>query len=68
MMLDIYLCKNDETVEEALAKVNETDRYNRTFEVNTSLDKCNIGDAKFVAAPVLINCKNSYYALHEIIK
>ncbi len=65
-MLQIYLCKGDETLEEALAKVNETDPENRTFALDPVQDRCFVGDERFASAPKLINHKNSYYALRIV--
>ena len=58
----VHLCKGDETLEQALAFINDPDGVTYTFDQEA--DRCYIGDEVFVNAPVLINYKNSYYALH----
>ncbi|MCR4901268.1 MAG: hypothetical protein K6A23_00300 [Butyrivibrio sp.] len=60
--MNVHLCKNDETIEEALEYINTHDADNRKFAVDTEADRCFIGDERFISAPVLINHKNKYYA------
>ena len=38
---------------------------NKKYTFDKEADRCYIGDEAFVSAPVLINYKNTYYALHE---
>lgn len=64
--MNIHLCKGDESLEDALIYVNQNDSEGRTFDFDKELDRCYIGDEKFVNAPVLINYKNIYWALHEV--
>ena len=64
--MNVHLCKNDETIEEALEYINAHDPEGRKYTVNPMSDKCYIGDEAFVAAPVLINHKNQYYACHVV--
>lgn len=64
--MNIHLCKGDETLDDALKFINENDAdgYKYTFDKET--DRCYIGDDAFISAPVLINYKNTYYALHRV--
>lgn len=64
--MNIHLCKGDETVEEALEYINETDKEGRRFACDPVADRCYVGDEVFRTAPVLINYKNTYYALREV--
>ncbi len=64
--MNIHLCQGDETLEDALNIINETDKEGRKFALNPELDRCYVGDEAFANAPVLINYKNTYYALHEV--
>jgi hypothetical protein len=64
--MNIHLCKGDETLEEALAYINENDRDGKKYTFDKEADRCYIGDEAFASAPVIINYKNSYWALHEI--
>ncbi len=64
--MNIHLCKGDETLEEALEYVNTHDKENKKYTFNKETDRCYIGDEAFVSAPVLINYKNTYYALREV--
>ena len=61
----IYLCKNDETLEQALASINENDSEGRKYTFDKEKDRCYVGDEAFATAPVLINYKNKYWALRE---
>jgi hypothetical protein len=60
----IHLCKGDETLEQALEIINDNDPDGRTYTFDKEADRCYVGDEAFVNAPVLINYKNTYYALH----
>ncbi len=60
--MNIYLCSNDETLEQAVENINKNDRDGRTFTLNPETDRCYIGDEKFTSAPVIINYHNTYYA------
>lgn len=62
--MKVHLCKGDETLEQALAFINDNDPDGRTYTFDREADRCYIGDEAFVNAPILINYKNSYYALH----
>lgn len=64
--MNIHLCKNDETLEQALAYINENDPDGRKYTFDKEKDRCYIGDEAFVSAPVLINYKNMYWALREV--
>ena len=64
--MNIHLCKGDETLEQALEYINANDKENRKFTFDKETDRCYIGDDAFVSAPVIINYKNTYYALHEV--
>lgn len=64
--MNIHLCKGDETLDQALAYINEHDSEGRKYTFDKEADRCYIGDEAFVSAPVLINYKNTYYALHEV--
>lgn len=64
--MNIHLCKGDETLEQALEYINEHDSEGRKYTFDKDADRCYIGDEAFVSAPVLINYKNTYYALHEV--
>ena len=63
--MNIHLCKGDETLDEAHKYINEHDKENKKYTFDKEADRCYIGDEAFVSAPVLINYKNTYYALHE---
>ncbi len=64
--MNIHLCKGDETLDQALDYINEHDSEGRKYTFDKNADRCYIGDEAFVSAPVLINYKNTYYALHEV--
>ncbi|SEG38872.1 hypothetical protein SAMN02910276_02775 [Butyrivibrio sp. Su6] len=64
--MNIHLCKGDETLDQALEYINEHDSEGRKYTFDKDADRCYIGDEAFVSAPVLINYKNTYYALHEV--
>ncbi|WP_022775404.1 hypothetical protein [Butyrivibrio sp. AE2015] len=64
--MNIHLCKGDETLDQALEYINEHDSEGRKYTFDKNADRCYIGDEAFVSAPVLINYKNTYYALHEV--
>ncbi len=64
--MNIHLCQGDETLEDALNFINETDKEGRRYTLNPELDRCYVGDEAFASAPVIINYKNTYYALHEV--
>ena len=64
--MNIHLCKGDETLDQALQYINEHDSEGRTYTFDKETDRCYIGDEVFASAPVLINYKNTYYALHEV--
>ncbi|MBE5837242.1 hypothetical protein [Butyrivibrio sp.] len=64
--MNIHLCKGDETLDQALEYVNEHDSEGRKYTFDKDADRCYIGDEAFASAPVLINYKNTYYALHEV--
>ena len=64
--MNIHLCQGDETLEEALEYINTHDKENKKYTFSKEADRCYIGDEAFVSAPVLINYKNTYYALHEV--
>ena len=59
----IHLCKGDETLEQALAIINDTDPEGRTYTLDKDRDRCYVGDEAFANAPVIINYNNTYYAL-----
>ncbi len=63
--MNIYLCNNEETLEQALENINKNDPQGRTFKLDPDADRCYIGDEKFAGAPVLINYHNTYYALKQ---
>lgn len=65
-VMNIHLCKGDETLDEALKYINEHDKENKKYTFDKEKDRCYIGDNAFSSAPVLINYKNTYYALHEV--
>ncbi|MCH4191132.1 MAG: hypothetical protein LKF52_02405 [Butyrivibrio sp.] len=65
-MLSIYLCKRDETIADALKKINETDPDGKVYAVDEDTDRCYVGDERFVHAPKLINCQNHYWAVREV--
>lgn len=62
--MNIHLCKGDETLEDALKYINEHDQENRIYSFDKEADRCYVGDEAFINAPVLINYRNQYYALH----
>ena len=64
--MNIHLCKGDETLEMALEYINENDAEGRKYSFDKEKDRCYIGDEAFVNAPVLINYKNNYWALHIV--
>lgn len=64
--MNIHLCKGDETLDQALEYINEHDSEGRKYTFDKDSDRCYIGDEAFASAPVLINYKNTYYALHEV--
>ena len=64
--MNVHLCKNEETIEEALECINEHDPEGKQYTVDVNADRCYIGDEKFIQAPVLINHKNQYYACREV--
>ena len=64
--MNIHLCKGDETLEQALAFINEHDSEGRKYTFDKEADRCYIGDEAFVNAPVLINYQNKYWALHIV--
>ncbi len=64
--MKIHLCKNGETLEQALAFINENDSEGRTVSFDKEKDRCYVGDEAFASAPVLINYQNKYWALHEV--
>ena len=66
--MHIHLCKNDETLEQALEFINANDSEGRKFTCDKEKDRCYVGDEAFVSAPWLVNHKNQYWALHEIKK
>lgn len=63
--MKIYLCNKDETLQEALKRVNETDSEGRVFTLDEEKDRCYIGDDNFKNAPVLVMKDNQYYALRQ---
>ncbi len=64
--MNIHLCKGDETLEQALEYINAHDNEGRKYTFDKEKDRCYVGDEAFASAPVLINYKNNYWALHEI--
>ena len=64
--MNIHLCKKEETLEQALDFINEHDSEGRKFTFDKEKDRCYIGDEAFTSAPVLINYRNMYWALHEV--
>ena len=64
--MNIHLCKGDETLEQALSYINEHDSEGRTYTFDKEADCCYVGDEAFANAPVLINYKNMYWALHIV--
>ena len=64
--MNIHLCKGDETLEQALAYINEHDSEGRTYTFDKEADRCYVGDEAFANAPVIINYKNMYWALHIV--
>ncbi len=60
--MNIYLCSNDETLEQAISNINKNDPDGRTFVIDPDNDRCYIGDERFANAPVIINYHNTYYA------
>ena len=64
--MNIHLCKGDETLEQALEFINDNDKEGRKYTFDPEADRCYVGDEAFATAPVLINYKNTYYALHEV--
>jgi hypothetical protein len=66
VIMNIHLCKNGETLEEALEYINKNDKDGKKYTFDKEKDRCYIGDEAFSCAPVLINYKNNYWALHEV--
>ena len=64
--MNIHLCGSDETLDQALEFINANDKEGRKYTFDREKDRCYIGDEVFSSAPVLINYKNTYYALHEV--
>ncbi|WP_026652019.1 hypothetical protein [Butyrivibrio proteoclasticus] len=64
--MNIHLCKGDETLDDALNYINEHDAEGLKYTFDKNVDRCYIGDEAFINAPVLINYKNTYYALHIV--
>jgi hypothetical protein len=64
--MNIHLCKGDETLEDALNYINENDKEGKRYTFDRELDRCYVGDEAFRTAPVLINYRNNYWALHEV--
>lgn len=64
--MNIYLCKPDESLREALEAVMEKDPDGRKFTLDEVNDRCYIGDEAFVNAPVIINKNNQYYAVKQV--
>ena len=64
--MNIHLCKGDETLDDALKFINENDSEGRRYTFDKEADRCYIGDEAFKSAPVLINYKNNYWALHDV--
>ncbi|MBQ6406459.1 MAG: hypothetical protein IJJ64_00295 [Butyrivibrio sp.] len=64
--MNIHLCKGDETLEQALTYINEHDSEGRKYTFDKETDRCYVGDEAFANAPVLINYKNKYWALHIV--
>ena len=64
--MNIYLCKGDETLLQALENINQSDSEGRKFELDEEKDRCYIGDEAFANAPVLIMKQNRYYALRMV--
>ena len=62
--MNIHLCQGDETLEQALAFINDNDSENRRFEMDPERDRCYVGDEAFASADAIINYKNTYYACH----
>ena len=60
--MKIYLCGNDESLQDALRNVNESDPDGKTYVLDEEKDRCYIGDERFAKAPVIINFHNTYYA------
>ncbi|MCR5657270.1 MAG: hypothetical protein K6G06_07400 [Butyrivibrio sp.] len=63
--MNIYLCTGDETLQDALKRINENDSEGRVFVLDEEKDRCYIGDDAFKNAPVLVMKQNQYYALRE---
>ncbi len=64
--MNIHLCKGDETLEQALEYISANDSEGRKYTFDKEADRCYIGDEAFVNAPVIINYKNKYWALHIV--
>ncbi|SFC41078.1 hypothetical protein [Butyrivibrio sp. YAB3001] len=64
--MNIHLCKGDETLQQALEYINQNDSEGRKYTFDAENDRCYVGDEAFVNAPVIINYKNQYYALHIV--
>ena len=48
------------------AYINEHDSEGRKYTFDKEADRCYVGDEDFANAPVLINYKNMYWALHIV--
>ncbi|MCR5556137.1 MAG: hypothetical protein K6F75_01075 [Butyrivibrio sp.] len=64
--MNIHLCKGDETLEQALEYINAHDSEGRKYTFDKEADRCYVGDEAFANAPVIINYKNMYWALHIV--
>ena len=64
--MNIYLCKPDETLSQALEAIMEKDPDGRKFTCDEEKDRCYIGDEAFINAPVIVNKNNQYYALRQV--
>ena len=65
-MLSIYLCQKDETIADAIQKINENDPDGKKYAVDETADRCYVGDERFANATRLINCRNCYYAVRKV--
>ena len=64
--MKIYLCRPDETLDQALESVIKNDADGRNFVCDEEKDRCYIGDETFSTAPVIINKNNQYYAVRQV--
>ena len=64
--MNIYLCKPDESLEQALEAIMEKDPDGMKFTGDQVKDRCYVGDEAFVNAPVIVNKNNQYYALKQV--